>query len=190
MLKSALLEFRVCLLLVSFFSSPQISHPTISWWLQPMVLLIPIFPTSSSLIVNSRCNYGSPLVGPPHICFKMMPSWSLLDCWCPVTLPFQQVSGRLNSSMRTRVCASEAFSSASKKAPSTHLPWLDVCNTLPSWYPPHRPVPGPTAFPPAHHPSHRRAPCRPAAPSQRQQDPSPSSLLVVSPGELVPVHCS
>lgn len=150
--------------------------PSISRWLQPRLLLIPTSPTCSALSVNSRYSCGSTLLGLPSSCFKklsLMPSRNLLDCWCPAMLFFQQTSGRLNSPMRTSICASEASSSALKRTSSTCSPSWYVCNTLPSRYPPYRRLPWPTGSPPAHHASHWRAPCTRAAPSQRQQGPWP-----------------
>lgn len=133
-------------------------------------------------------------MGQPWLTFfkklSLVTSRNLLDCRCPTMLPLLQMSGWLNSPMRTRVCASEAFSSASKKASSTCSPWWDVCNTLPLWYPPYRPLPWPTGSPPAHYVSHWRAPCIKAAPSQESKALAPSSSLLVSPGEPIPVHHS
>jgi len=64
----------------------------------------------------------SPLISFSIPCVKKLPpvpSRNLLDFLCPAAWPFQQISGRLQSTMRPRACEHQASTSCLQKASFT-----------------------------------------------------------------------
>lgn len=92
-LKSALIKFRVCNLLLSFLGILN------SYFMVTTAKAITDYyiPTSSALLANSRCSYVSSLFG----------SSSTYTCLHPALLPFSQITRKEKGPIRTRVCDTE-----------------------------------------------------------------------------------
>lgn len=92
-LKSAVLKFRVCNLLLSFLRVLN------SYFMVTTAKAITDYyiSASSALLVNSRCSYVSSLFG----------SSSTYTCLHPALLPFWQITGKEKGPVRTRACDTE-----------------------------------------------------------------------------------
>lgn len=108
--KLLVLKSRAAILLVALLHPCRILNSTISWTQKPRLpssLHIP----NQSFFVSTRSNSTFLPVGSFSTCVKKLsstPYRELLDCVCSAVLSFQQISGWLKCSMRTRACSHEA----------------------------------------------------------------------------------
>lgn len=123
-------------LLLTFLTPFRFLISTSSWLLQPRLALIIKFPTTSSLLLNSRSNCASPFIDQSITFIKNLPftpSRSLLSWLHRAMLPFQQMLGKLKFCSVNKVCVMETSSSCLEKVLLTSSPWLGgktKCNKM------------------------------------------------------------
>jgi len=130
-LKSVLLNLQVCALLLAFFTPLRILNCANCWLLQPKLPVIVTSPTSSLLFWEQLC---ATVVGPSIVYIKklsLISSKNYLGYLCPAVLPFQWMSGRLESVLRTRVYGSETSLSFRKDFIQFPMPVRWFCDTVP-----------------------------------------------------------
>lgn len=110
--KLPLLKSRVAVLLIALLLPCRILNSTISWSLQPRLVSNLHIP-KQSFFVSTRSNNTFLPPGSFAICVKKLSSGlyrDLLACVCLTVMSFQQISGWLKCSRRTRACDHEATS--------------------------------------------------------------------------------